>query len=339
LLASRWVGASLVIAASWSSPLAAQVQAQGSLSNRLDRLERTVGSQGLLEFLQRVEILQGELRKLRGEIENQTYALEQLRNSQREAYAETHRRLKRLEGRDIELQPRAPEAPPAEPPLPISTSPSEEAIAGKPSEQTIRVDIQSPLGSSSAISPEESNLTSPSEPDAPSGSAMVNPAGERGMEGSTAAELSPTESINLAEPSIMPSEVTEDNAESEMAYREAFRMLKAGQYDDSIVSFDNFLKTYPSSQYADNAQYWLGETYYVMRQFELAITHYKKLVSGYPESKKRSHAMLKLVYCYQELGRIEQVTEVLTALKELFPNSRAYRLAEERMQHIGTNLP
>lgn len=307
--------------------------AQEDFSTRLDRLERTVGSQGLLELLQRVEMLQGELRKLRGEIENQAFALEQLRNAQRETYGEIHLRLKSLEGDDlVELVRRAPEAT-AEPPLPTLTSPSEITIAGSPSEQTIRVDLQSPPEPTAVATSEDLNPVLSRESDAFSDDEAKSP-GEQSTDHSTTGDLSPTEGINDSKPSIVPSELAEDSAESEAAYRDAFEMLKAGQYETSIASFEDFLKTYPTSQYADNAQYWLGETYFVMRQFESAIAEYQRLLDAYPESIRRPHAMLKLVYCNHELGLIERATEVLTVLKEFHPNSRAYRLAEERMRHI-----
>ena len=116
-------------------------------------------------------------------------------------------------------------------------------------------------------------------------------------------------------------------------------MLKAGQYEDSIAAFDSYLATYPGSQYADNAQYWLGEAYYVMRQFEPAIEQYQRLIQSYPASKKQSHAMLKIAYSYDELGQGEQARAVLNDLKARFPGSAAARLADERLQRLRAAAP
>ena len=132
---------------------------------------------------------------------------------------------------------------------------------------------------------------------------------------------------------------TGDTAESEAAYRDAFGMLKAGQYEQSIAAFNNYLQQYPSSQYADNAQYWLGEAYYVMRQYEPAIQQYQKLVNTYPDSQKQSHAMLKIAYSYDELGLAQQAASVLGELKQRFPGSAAARLADERLQRMRAESP
>ena len=75
---------------------------------------------------------------------------------------------------------------------------------------------------------------------------------------------------------------------------------------------------FPESQYADNAQYWLGETYYVMRKFLPAIDEYNKLVEHFPRSKKKSHAILKIGYSYYELGMMEESAKALKELIEEF---------------------
>ncbi|MCB1748367.1 MAG: tol-pal system protein YbgF [Gammaproteobacteria bacterium] len=130
-----------------------------------------------------------------------------------------------------------------------------------------------------------------------------------------------------------------DSPASEAAYRDAFAMLKAGQYEESIAAFNTYLQQYPDSQYADNAQYWLGEAYYVLRQFEPAIEQYQKLVQNYPASQKQSHALLKIAYSYSELGLNDQALAVLNDLKARFPGSAAARLADERIQRIRAQAP
>ena len=71
-----------------------------------------------------------------------------------------------------------------------------------------------------------------------------------------------------------------------------------------------------------------------MGQFEPAIDQYQKLVNGYPDSKKQSHAMLKIAYSYHKLALAEQAVGVLTELKNRFPGSAAARFADERLRRI-----
>ena len=310
-------------------------QTQGNLTTRVDRLERALDSHGLVDLLQQVELLQQEIRQLRGEIENQVFALEQVRKSQREAYSDANRRLTQLEGGATTNAPSQLPGVVLDPPLPTLATPAGVAVAGVPSDQAMAL-IQTPAAALAA------DLTG-SDPPPPDEPPVLLNDGPTELPGSVAmiepAPAAESEIVTVPMPSIVPTVPTVDSVDSEAAYREAFVMLKAGQYDESIASFNNFLQTYPSSQYADNAQYWLGEAYYVMRQFEPAIDQYQKLVNGYPDSKKRSHAMLKVAYCYHELGLAEQAVGVLSELKTQFPGSAASRLADERMQRIRAESP
>ena len=77
-------------------------------------------------------------------------------------------------------------------------------------------------------------------------------------------------------------------------YTAAFDLLKEGQYAKSITAFGSFLKSYPNSKYADNAQYWLGEANYVSRQYKTALDAFQTLIAKYPDSSKISGARLKI---------------------------------------------
>ena len=74
-----------------------------------------------------------------------------------------------------------------------------------------------------------------------------------------------------------------------------------------------------------------------MRKFLSAIDEYNKLVEHFPQSKKKSHAILKIGYSYYELGMMEESAKALKELIEEFPDSAASRLAEERLARISTS--
>ncbi len=86
------------------------------------------------------------------------------------------------------------------------------------------------------------------------------------------------------------------------AYNQAFDILKAGKYADAITAFQQFLQTYPQSSLADNAQYWLGESYYVTRDFQNAAAAFQTVLDRWPDSRKAPDALLKLGYTQAELG-------------------------------------
>ena len=111
-------------------------------------------------------------------------------------------------------------------------------------------------------------------------------------------------------------------------------MLKAGRYDQAAKSFQKFLGEYPTGKFADNAQYWLGESYYVTRNFDNALREFNTLVSDHPDSQKVTHALLKIGYIHDELGQKEKAREILTALTNNYPQSTAAGLAAKRLERM-----
>lgn len=125
-----------------------------------------------------------------------------------------------------------------------------------------------------------------------------------------------------------------DVSREQVMYQRALDGLKASRYDQAISDFQAFLTSYPKSEYAANAQYWLGEANYVTRRFETAATHFKKAIDNYPASTKLADAMLKLGFSYYELGDREQARKTLNDVVVRYPGATAARLATERLQKM-----
>ncbi len=125
-----------------------------------------------------------------------------------------------------------------------------------------------------------------------------------------------------------------DPLRAQADYQKAFNLLKQANYDQAVKAFNEYLEKYPDSEYADNAQYWLGETFYVTGKYDNAINAYQTLIDNYPESRKVAHGMLKLGFSYQELGNLPEAKKRLEELKTRYPGSTAARLADERLRTI-----
>ena len=89
--------------------------------------------------------------------------------------------------------------------------------------------------------------------------------------------------------------------EEQEAYDQAFDLLKKSLYEDSIAQFQQFADTWPSSQLADDAYYWMSEARYVNREFELALTGFRTVVSRYPNSQRVPEALLKVGYIQYDI--------------------------------------
>jgi tol-pal system protein YbgF len=138
--------------------------------------------------------------------------------------------------------------------------------------------------------------------------------------------------IQASTPQTAPANV--DPVEEQRAYQSAFNLLKAGRYDQAAKSFRDFLAEYPTGKFADNAQYWLGESYYVTRNFDNALREFNALVNGHPDSQKVTHALLKIGYIHDELGQKEEAREILTDLTKNYPQSTAAGLAAKRLERM-----
>lgn len=127
---------------------------------------------------------------------------------------------------------------------------------------------------------------------------------------------------------------TGDPAKDQATYEAAFNLLREGRYDTAMRDLQRYLQLYPQGRYADNAQYWLGEAYYVNRQFDAALAEFRKVVDRYPDSPRHAQALLKLGFAHHELGDSEAARRILEALVRDHPGTPVARLAEERLQRV-----
>ena len=115
-------------------------------------------------------------------------------------------------------------------------------------------------------------------------------------------------------------------------YNTAFAALKEGRYAESARLFAAFADRYPNGEYADNAQYWLGESYYVTGNYRIALDAFQKLVGRFPQSSKAPDAKLKLGFTHYELKQWDAAQSMLAEVTREYPNTTVSRLAENRLR-------
>lgn len=116
------------------------------------------------------------------------------------------------------------------------------------------------------------------------------------------------------------------------AYDQAFDALKNGEYAEAARRFKDFLAAHPDGAFAPNAHYWLGESYYVTQNFELAMASFQALLDRFPDSAKAPDALLKLGYCQYELKQFNTARVTLGQVIERYPDSTVARLAQGRLR-------
>ncbi len=122
-----------------------------------------------------------------------------------------------------------------------------------------------------------------------------------------------------------------ESAQEQKDYDAAFSLMKQGNYERAAKGFRDFMAKHPQSALRDNAQYWLGEAYYVKRDFRKALAEFTKLMSDYPKSLKAADALLKTGYSHYELGEWAKARENLNQVVARYPGQPAAKSAEQRL--------
>jgi tol-pal system protein YbgF len=120
-------------------------------------------------------------------------------------------------------------------------------------------------------------------------------------------------------------------SEEQRVYGQSFDALKAGSYSIAITGFKDFLTSYPASPLAENAQYWLGEAYYVTRDFDSASGAFKSVLSKWPDSRKAPDALLKLGYTQLAQNKAGEGRTTLSQVVQKYPGTDAAKLAADRL--------
>jgi tol-pal system protein YbgF len=117
-------------------------------------------------------------------------------------------------------------------------------------------------------------------------------------------------------------------------YREAFETYQRGDMEGARKKFEAFLKQYPNTDLSDNAQFWIGETYYGKKDYERAILEYEKAIAKYPEGDKVPAAILKQALSFLELGDKTNGKNLLRRVMERYPHSEQAEIAKKRLETI-----
>jgi tol-pal system protein YbgF len=116
-------------------------------------------------------------------------------------------------------------------------------------------------------------------------------------------------------------------------YKKAFDLYYGRDYGKAIETFQTLLAKHPSSGYADNCNYWIGECQFAQGNFAKAITAFRK-VFAFPETEKADDAQLKLGYCHLRLGDKKQAAEEFKKVVSLYPDSEYTERAKEELAKL-----
>jgi len=126
-------------------------------------------------------------------------------------------------------------------------------------------------------------------------------------------------------------------SDPETLYQTAYSDYLRGAYDLALLGFRQYLDSYPETDLADNAVYWIGECFYRQQRYREAIAEYDRVLQNWPRSDKTASAMLKRGYAQIESGARSNGVAALQQVIQIFPNSDEANLARQKLQSVGVD--
>ncbi len=104
-------------------------------------------------------------------------------------------------------------------------------------------------------------------------------------------------------------------------YSYAYDMLVRENFIEAEKSFKAFIGEHPDDPLTSNAYYWLGETYYVQKKFQLAAISFARGFQNFPKGNKAIDQLFKLALTFMNLGKNEDACAAFSKLESEFPNA------------------
>jgi len=125
----------------------------------------------------------------------------------------------------------------------------------------------------------------------------------------------------------------------DILYNNALRDYTGGNYPLAFQEFGDYLRYYPNSALASNAQFYLGDIYYQQGQFPKAIQEYDKAIEQYPDGNKTAAAQLKKGYSLLNMDLRQQGVRELNSLIKRFPDTPEAALAKDKLANLPPAKP
>lgn len=138
----------------------------------------------------------------------------------------------------------------------------------------------------------------------------------------------PARPVPAAKPAVVASA---DIAES---YQRALMLVGQSKQAEARAAFQQVFDADPTGHLADNALFWIGETYYAAGDFTTAIRYYQRVVTDFPDENKAPDAMFKLALAYVKTGDVGMARKTLEECIRKYPYSTPAASAKLELQRI-----
>ena len=134
-------------------------------------------------------------------------------------------------------------------------------------------------------------------------------------------------------PTVLASNVSDIYNQARLDYTQ-------GRYALAVSGFKDVITTDRDGDLADNAHYWIGESYLAQRQYQKSIDSFDTVINDYPDSNKLSDAYLKKGIAFQSTEKFPEAMAVYQLVIDEFPRTPYERIARSRLDELmRTTLP
>lgn len=126
-------------------------------------------------------------------------------------------------------------------------------------------------------------------------------------------------------------------SEEVRSYRAAYDAWRANQHQACIDRFGQFLQSFPTSQYADDAAFWLADCYFKQGDLKTAILRFDDVATRYPKSEKASEALYRQGEALLKLGPNfgKAAEKAFERVVKEYPQSQRAQDAQQQLKLLG----
>jgi len=117
-------------------------------------------------------------------------------------------------------------------------------------------------------------------------------------------------------------------------YRNALMLFGRGKMDDARKTFQQVFDQDPSGDLADNALFWIGETYYTANNYSEAMKYYKRVTVEFSEGNKAPDALFKIALAFEKTSDLGMAKQTLDEVVRRYPYSSAAASAKQELKRI-----
>jgi tol-pal system protein YbgF len=122
---------------------------------------------------------------------------------------------------------------------------------------------------------------------------------------------------------------------ADLLYSNGLRDLNGKKYDLASQEFQDYLKYYNGTDLASNAQFYLGQIFYMQQQYDQAVDALSKVIDNYPKSFKLAPAHLFKGLALVASGDKTQGVRELRTVVRMYPGTDEERRARAKLQELG----